>query len=75
MTDQERPFENLLEDLKKLVIALERGDLPLEKSFEAYENGVRLAKEAHERLAKMEAKIELLTQEGELVPFESPHAR
>ena len=40
--EQSRTFETSLEALEQIVRQLEDGDLPLEKSLELFEQGIRL---------------------------------
>jgi exodeoxyribonuclease VII small subunit len=71
---QGRTFEASLEALERIVRDLERGDLPLEKSLELFEQGIRLSRECQERLNQAERRIEVLMRDnqGRLVaePFE-----
>jgi len=53
-------FEHATSRLGKIVDELERGDLPLEKSLELFEEGVRLARLAEERIASAEKRVEEL---------------
>ena len=64
-------FEDVLGQLEQLVQSLEEGELPLEKSLEAFEAGVGLARRAQAKLDNMERRIEKLTEEGLLEPMES----
>ncbi|MEI6806757.1 MAG: exodeoxyribonuclease VII small subunit [Myxococcaceae bacterium] len=57
-------FEIVLKTLEGLIGQLEKGDLPLEKSLEAYEKGVSMVKEAEKRLQEMQGKIEQLIGDG-----------
>lgn len=60
-------FEKSMQELEKLVTALEQGDLSLEQSLEAFEKGVKLTRECQDRLAAAEQKVQLLTeQQGDL---------
>ena len=67
-------FEAQLASLERIVRELERGDLPLERSLELFEQGVRLSRECQERLNEAERRIEVLLRDGEgrtvAVPFE-----
>lgn len=54
-------FETLYKQLEQIRMELETGDLPLEKSIELYENGIRIYQECQKRLVAAERKIELLT--------------
>jgi len=57
-------FEASLDRLESVVDQLERGDLELEASLEAFEEGVRLSARCSEQLASAEQRIETLTREG-----------
>jgi exodeoxyribonuclease VII small subunit len=61
-----KDFESALAELDTIVKTLEEGDLPLEKSLELYERGVRLARFCHSTLEGAERRIELLNERGEL---------
>lgn len=68
MKSQEAPqqnFESSLDALEKIVRELEQGDLPLEKSLELFEQGVRLSRECQERLNQAERRIEILLRDNE----------
>jgi exodeoxyribonuclease VII small subunit len=62
---QGKNFEGSLAALEKIVRELERGDLPLEKSLELFEQGVRLSRECQERLNQAERRIETLLRDEE----------
>jgi exodeoxyribonuclease VII small subunit len=66
---QGKSFENSLISLEKIVRELERGDLPLERSLELFEEGVRLSRECQERLNSAERRIELLLHDNEGRPI------
>lgn len=53
-------FEESTRRLAKIVEQLEGGDLPLERSLELFEEGVKLAREAQERLDRAERRVEEL---------------
>jgi exodeoxyribonuclease VII small subunit len=67
MSDNQPPrtFETSLEALEQIVRELERGDLPLEKSLELFEQGIRLSRECQERLNQAERRIELLVRDSQ----------
>ncbi len=58
----EKTFEASLAELEEIVTKLESGDLPLEKSLELFEKGIRLSRECRERLTNAERRIEQLTR-------------
>jgi len=67
--DADAPFEQVVERLDEIVGELEAGDLPLETSLQAFEEGVALARRAQQCLDAMEQRIEVLTRDGELTPL------
>lgn len=63
-------FETALERLEGIVRKLETGELPLDDSLQAFEEGVRLSSYCHRRLDEVEKKVQLLLADGSRVPFE-----
>ena len=63
--EQGRTFEASLEALEQIVQQLEGGDLPLEKSLELFEQGIRLSRECQERLSQAERRIEVLLRDNQ----------
>lgn len=62
----EPSFEACAERLEKIVVDLEDGDLPLERSLELFEEGIRIARAAQARLDRAERRVqELLDVDGE----------
>ncbi len=59
-----RSFEDLMNRLEEVVESLEAGKLPLERSLELFEEGVRLSRHASGRLDSAERKIEELLASG-----------
>ena len=57
-------FESSLEELERIVKELEKGDLPLERSLELFESGMRLSTECKRLLEEAESRVELLTKRG-----------
>lgn len=53
-------FEEATRRLGQIVAELEGGDLPLERSLALFEEGVRLARAAEDRLDRAERRIEEL---------------
>lgn len=64
-TTEPQNFETSLEELERIVRELERGDLPLEKSLELFEQGVKLSRACQERLNQAERRIEILTRDNQ----------
>ena len=69
--EQARTFEASLEALERIVQQLESGDLPLEKSLELFEQGIRLSRECQERLSQAERRIEVLLRDNQGRPVVS----
>ena len=63
--EQSRTFEASLEALEQIVRQLESGDLPLEKSLELFEQGIRLSRECQDRLSQAERRIEVLMRDNQ----------
>lgn len=66
-------FETALAELQTLVERLESGELSLEESLTAFEQGVRLTRDCQDALNQAEQKVQqLLERDGEvqLSPFE-----
>ncbi|WP_372748631.1 exodeoxyribonuclease VII small subunit [Litorivivens sp.] len=60
-------FEESLAELEAIVERMESGELSLEASLDAFENGMKLSKEAQAALTAAELKVQKLTeQQGEL---------
>ena len=67
-------FEQSLAELQALVERLETGELSLEDSLSAFEQGIRLTRDCQASLAQAEQKVQqLLERDGELqeVPFDT----
>ncbi len=64
--DQDKKkFEQALEDLEKVVERLESGELSLEDSLAAFEQGVKMVRYCNQKLNEVERKIELLVKDKE----------
>jgi len=76
MSEQQNfDFEQSLAQLEGLVEQLESGEMTLEQSLGAFEQGVRLTRACQQALADAEQKVRILTeQNGESVeqPFAAP---
>ena len=69
--EQAKTFEASLEALERIVQELERGDLPLEKSLELFEQGIGLSRQCQERLSQAERRIEVLLRDNQGRPVVS----
>lgn len=61
-----------MEELERIVRELEQGELPLEKSLELFEHGVKLSRECQERLNQAERRIEVLMRDNQGRPTVKP---
>ncbi|MFT7129912.1 MAG: exodeoxyribonuclease VII small subunit [Gammaproteobacteria bacterium] len=60
-------FEQALDQLEELVEDMENGDLTLEESLKAFEEGIKLTRECQTALSEAEQKVQMLIEEnGEL---------
>lgn len=53
-------FENRLKRLEEIVHSMEAGDIPLERSLQIFEEGVKLARECTQQLNDAESKVKML---------------
>ena len=60
---EKKKFEEAVGELERVVEQLESGELSLEDSLAAFENGVRLVKLCNQKLTEVERKIELLVKD------------
>lgn len=58
-------YESGIAELEEIVTALENGSVSLDESFKAYQKGVKLYKKLKAILDEGDAKIKILTEEGE----------
>ncbi len=71
-------FEEALKRLSEIVERMERGNLPLEESMEAFTEGVNLVKLCHRKLEEAEGKIQVFMGSRDdgggavLAPFDAP---
>jgi exodeoxyribonuclease VII small subunit len=68
-------FEASLEELEQLVSKMEAGDLSLEASLKAFEDGIKLTRDCQKALSKAEQKVQLLLEKnGEILSEDFPDA-
>jgi len=65
-------FEKAINDLEKIVRALESGDLPLEKALEKFEAGIQLSRYCSQTLDEAEKRVTLLMADETGEPVEKP---
>jgi len=68
-----KKFEDAMARLEEIVQSLETGELSLEESIKAFEEGMKLAKFCSQKLEEAEKRVSILLKEGEgkyvQVPF------
>ena len=61
--EAEQSFEEALKRLEEVLDSLEHGNLNLEESVKAFEEGVNLVRFCHGRLDEVERRVELLLKD------------
>ena len=62
-------FEECLDRLEKIVHELEKGDVPLDRALELFDEGMKLSGSCRKELEEAEGKVEiLLKRDGKLQP-------
>jgi exodeoxyribonuclease VII small subunit len=57
-------FENDLAELEQLVMRLERGEISLEESLQAFERGVNLTRTCQKALQEADQKVQILIEKN-----------
>ncbi len=68
-------FEESLASLESLVSAMEDGELSLEESLKAFEQGIKLTRECQSALKQAEQKVQMLVEKNgstASMPYENP---
>ncbi|KPQ22369.1 MULTISPECIES: exodeoxyribonuclease VII small subunit [unclassified Halomonas] len=75
-TPPAQDFAATVEQLETIVERLESGELSLEDALTAFEQGVRLTRDAQQRLDSAELKVRALSEDSEgrldVTPFAGP---
>lgn len=58
-------FEEALGRLEEIVRRMEAGDMSLEESLKAFEEGIKLARVCSRKLDEAERRVEMLLKQGE----------
>ena len=62
-TQKQPGFEKQLDQLEEVIAALEQGDMPLDKSIEAYKQGVELTRALHKQLEGARQQLKVLGED------------
>jgi len=60
MAKSKKKFEQMLEELEKIVMKLENSQLPLEESMKSFKEGLDLSEQCSKSLDEIEGKISVL---------------
>ncbi len=60
-----KDFEQALRRLEQIVAELEKGELPLERALELFEEGIKISRLCGEKLADAERKVEILVKDNQ----------
>lgn len=63
--EKEASLEETLQKIEETIEQMERPDISLEESFRAYESGIRMIREANNRIDLVEKQMITLQQEAE----------
>jgi exodeoxyribonuclease VII small subunit len=77
MTEEQKElsFEEAMEKLEEIVEKLETGDVPLEKSIDYYQEGMKLSKLCSDKLNMVQEKMtKIIDEHGEIKPFDVEEA-
>ena len=69
MAGKEKTIECIFEELEEKVNKLEIRDITLEEAFKTYTEGMKLLKSCNDKLDKVEKKVMLMNEEGNLSEF------
>lgn len=67
---EEKTLEEMFAGLEEIIANMEQPEVPLEESFLLYHKGMDMLKSCNDRLDKIEKKMLVLDNEGELHEFE-----
>lgn len=71
-SDQQFEFEQALGQLEQLVLRMESGELSLQDSLQAFEQGVHLTRQCQQALSAAEQRVQILMEqngESQAYPF------
>ena len=69
MSEKNKGFDEILEELESIVESRDDGSLKLEETIESYEKGIKLIKQAQAALKNFEKKVQILNSKNELEDF------
>lgn len=70
MNAKDQKLNDLFQGLEEVIEAMEQSDVSLEESFQLYHRGIDLLKSCNDKIDKIEKKMLVLDDEGEVYRFE-----
>lgn len=64
-SEESPAFEDGMKSLEGIVARLEQGNLPLEESLDAFEQGISLLRGLHDKLEEVERRVEVLVRDAD----------
>ncbi|HIT33033.1 MAG TPA: exodeoxyribonuclease VII small subunit [Candidatus Faecousia intestinigallinarum] len=74
MSKKKATFEENLQRLEEIVRSMERGDVPLEKSLELFQEGTALVRACGKLLEEAEQQVKKITAGSDGTPIEEDFA-
>lgn len=62
--ENEKSFEEMIDELENIVKSLEKDNLNLDESISKFENGMKLAKDCNKKIEEAEKRITILLNEN-----------
>lgn len=67
--EKEQSLEEAFQELEEMIEKMQQREVTLEETFALYEQGIRKLKFCNQKIDKVEKKMLLLNQQGELEPL------
>lgn len=71
MDKKEETLEEMFTQLESVIKTIEQGDVSLEETFDLYHKGMNMLKSCNDKIDKVEKKILILDDKGEVHEFEN----
>lgn len=68
--EKEQSLEETFQELEEIIEKMQQHGVTLEETFALYEQGIRKLKFCNQKIDKVEKKMLLLNEQGELEPLE-----
>lgn len=71
MDKKEETLEEMFTQLESVIKTMEQGDVSLEETFDLYHKGMNMLKSCNDKIDKVEKKMLILDDKGEVHEFEN----